>query len=97
MQDKKRATWPSLSHNLCKQTKLKRRNDKWIKSILPLVKKKYYTFSKEKTEEFIELLQSCLNSILKAESAAQLHAEPYERTVARRGSRNGFRERPYNW
>ncbi|WP_306722388.1 transposase [Fannyhessea vaginae] len=47
----------------------------------------------DKTEGLIKLLQACLNSILKAESTAQLHAEPYERTVARKGSRNGFRER----
>ena len=41
------------------------------------------------------MLQSCLNSILKAESTAQLHAAPYERTVERKGSRNEFREQPY--
>ena len=35
-----------------------------------------------------------LNSILKVESAAQLKAEPYERTEDRTGSRNGYRERP---
>ena len=43
---------------------------------------------------FAKLLQDSLNSILKAESAAQLKAEPYERTEERTGSRNGFRDRP---
>lgn len=43
---------------------------------------------------FAKLLQDCLNSILKAESSAQLKAEPYERTEERTGSRNGFRDRP---
>lgn len=43
---------------------------------------------------FARLLQDSLNSILKVESAAQLKAEPYERTEERTGSRNGFRERP---
>lgn len=57
--------------------------------------KKYTLFSKDKTKAYRELLQSCLNSILKAESTAQLHAEPYERTVERKGSRNEFREQPY--
>lgn len=32
---------------------------------------------------------------MKAESTAQLHAEPYERTVDRKGSRYEFREQPY--
>ena len=43
---------------------------------------------------FATLLQNSLNIILKAESAAQLKAEPYERTEERTGSRNGFRDRP---
>lgn len=43
---------------------------------------------------FAKLLQDSLNSILKIESAAQLKAEPYERTDERTGSRNGFRDRP---
>ena len=43
---------------------------------------------------FAKLLQDSLNSILKVESAAQLKAEPYERTEERTGSRNGFRDRP---
>ena len=41
---------------------------------------------------FATLLQNSLNIILKAESAAQLKAEPYERTEERTGSRNGFRD-----
>ena len=43
---------------------------------------------------FAKLLQDSFNSILKVESAAQLKAEPYERTEERTGSRNGFRDRP---
>ena len=43
---------------------------------------------------FAKLFQDSLNSILKIESAAQLKAEPYERTEERAGSRNGFRDRP---
>lgn len=42
---------------------------------------------------FKTLLQEGLNSILKAESAEQLHAEKYERTAERKDSRNGVRER----
>ena len=42
---------------------------------------------------FRQLLQNCLNSVLKAESAEQLQAEPYERTGNRMDSRNGYRER----
>ena len=49
--------------------------------------------SADRDEAFKSLLQNSLNSILKAESTAQLKAEPYERTEAREGSRNGFRER----
>ena len=43
---------------------------------------------------FAKLLQDSLNCIMKAESTAQLGAEPYERTEERKGSRNGFRDRP---
>ncbi len=42
---------------------------------------------------FRQLLQSCLNSVLRAESAEQLQADPYERTEDRMDSRNGFRDR----
>lgn len=44
-------------------------------------------------QAFRELLRSSLNSILMAESAAQLKAEPYERSSDRTDSRNGTRER----
>lgn len=47
-------------------------------------------------DAFKTLLQESLNSVLKAESAAQLHAEPYERTEERTDSRNGFRDRQLN-
>lgn len=47
----------------------------------------------DRDKAFAQLLQESLNSILKAESTAQLGAEPYERTKERKGSRNGFRER----
>ena len=39
------------------------------------------------------LLQEALNSVLRAESAEQLRAAPYERTGERTDSRNGTRER----
>lgn len=42
---------------------------------------------------FAKLLQESLNGILKAESAEQLQAEPYERSEARKDYRNGSRER----
>lgn len=45
-------------------------------------------------EAFKELLQASLNGILRAESAEQLRAAPYERTDERTDSRNGTRERP---
>ena len=45
---------------------------------------------------FKNLLQESLNSVLKAESSSQLHAEPYERTEDRTDSRNGYRERQLN-
>lgn len=50
--------------------------------------------SSDRNSAFAKLLQDSLNSILKAESAEQLKAEPYERTQERTGSRNGFRDRP---
>ena len=50
--------------------------------------------SKDRDSAFAKLLQDSLNSILKAESAEQLKAQPYERTDERTGSRNGFRDRP---
>lgn len=49
--------------------------------------------SKDHDQAFRELLQSSLNSILMAESTAQLKAEPYERSEERTDSRNGTRER----
>lgn len=49
--------------------------------------------STDRDEAFKQLLQSSLNSILKAESTEQLQAEPYERSEERTDSRNGFRER----
>ena len=42
---------------------------------------------------FKKILQNGLNSILQAESAEQLRAEPYERSEERTDSRNGVRER----
>ena len=47
----------------------------------------------DRDEAFKSLLQSSLNSILKAESAEQLKAAPYERSDNRTDSRNGSRER----
>jgi transposase-like protein len=49
--------------------------------------------STDRNTSFAKLLQDSLNSVLQAESAAQLHAEPYERTEERTGCRNGFRDR----
>ena len=49
--------------------------------------------SKDHDQAFRELLKSSLNSILMAESTAQLKAEPYERSEERTDSRNGTRER----
>ncbi len=45
---------------------------------------------------FVKLLQDSLNSIMKAESFEQLHAESYERCDDRQGYRNGSRERKLN-
>ena len=50
--------------------------------------------SENRDQAFRDILTACLNNILKAESAAQLGAEPYERTEERTDSRNGTRERP---
>ena len=50
--------------------------------------------SENRDQAFRDLLTSCLNNVLKAESSAQLGAEPYERTEKRSDSRNGTRERP---
>lgn len=44
-------------------------------------------------DAFRTLLQESLNSVLKAESAEQLQAAPYERSGDRTDSRNGFRDR----
>ena len=44
-------------------------------------------------DAFRQLLTESLNSILQAESTAQLGAEPYERSTARSDSRNGSRDR----
>ena len=49
--------------------------------------------SNDRDEAFRKLLQTSLNSILKAESEEQLHAAPYERSDDRTDSRNGTRER----
>lgn len=51
-------------------------------------------FLTDRNAAFANLLQNLLNAVLKAESAEQLKAEPYERTEERTGSRNGFRDRP---
>lgn len=48
----------------------------------------------DRDEAFRLLLQQSLNNILKAESAEQLQADPYERSDNRTDSRNGFRDRP---
>ena len=47
----------------------------------------------DRDEAFRTLLQNSLNNILKAESAEQLKAAPYQRTKERTDSRNGTRER----
>ena len=49
--------------------------------------------SNDRNEVFRKLLESSLNSVLKAESQEQLKAQPYERTLDRTDSRNGSRER----
>ena len=50
----------------------------------------------DKSEAFKALLTKSLNAVLKAESAQQLGAEPYERSKERCDCRNGFRERTLN-
>ena len=50
--------------------------------------------SSSREDAFRTLLEESLNSILQAESAAQLGAQPYERSETRSDSRNGIRERP---
>lgn len=45
-------------------------------------------------EAFRVMLQESLNAVLRAESAEQLRAAPYERTGERTDSRNGTRARP---
>lgn len=47
-------------------------------------------------EAFKKLLEESLNQILQAESTAQLHAAPYDRTEGRTDYRNGTRERALN-
>ena len=49
--------------------------------------------STDHDQAFRELLKNSLNSILMAESTAQLNAELYERSEERTDSRNGTRER----
>lgn len=49
--------------------------------------------SENRPDAFKMLLQESLNSILQAESTAQLGAQKYERTEERSDSRNGSRER----
>jgi len=49
--------------------------------------------SADREDAFRTLLQESLNSVLKAESQEQLQAAPYERSVGRTDSRNGFRTR----
>ena len=51
--------------------------------------------SDNRGEAFRNLLESSLNSILKAESSEQLQAEPYERTDERTDNRNGYRDRSF--
>lgn len=48
----------------------------------------------DRGDAFRELLRQTLNAVLRAESAEQLRAEPYERTEERTDSRNGTRTRP---
>lgn len=48
----------------------------------------------DSSNAFKTLLEKTLNGVLKAESAEQLRAAPYERTAERTDSRNGIRMRP---
>ena len=52
--------------------------------------------AKDQGDAFRVLLEKSLNNILKAESAEQLRAQPYERTSERTGVRNGTRTRELN-
>ena len=52
--------------------------------------------SSNRDDAFKTLLTECLNGVLQAESTEQLGAEPYERSSARSGSRNGTRDRQLN-
>ena len=52
--------------------------------------------SDNRDDAFRTLLTESLNSILQAESTAQLGAEPYERSTNRSDSRNGARDRNLN-
>ena len=52
--------------------------------------------SDNRDDAFRTLLAESLNSILQAESTAQLGAEPYERSINRSDSRNGARDRDLN-
>lgn len=52
--------------------------------------------SNSRDDAFKSLLTESLNSILQAESTAQLGAEPYERSANRSDSRNGSRNRELN-
>ena len=49
--------------------------------------------STDHDQAFREILRNSLNSILMAESSAQLKAAPYERSKERTDSRNGTRNR----
>lgn len=55
-----------------------------------------YIMQCDREGAFIKLLQDSLNSVMKAESTEQLHAESYERSDDRAGYRNGSRERVLN-
>jgi putative transposase len=42
-------------------------------------------------EQLTQLLEAVVNQVLEAQVSEHLHAEPYERTVERRGYRNGYK------
>jgi transposase-like protein len=44
-------------------------------------------------EQLAHLLEQVLNQVLEAQVAEHVQAEPYERTVERRGYRNGYKPR----
>ena len=50
--------------------------------------------AQDSSNAFRTLLQEALNAVLRAESANQLRAEPYQRTEERTDVRNGVRARP---